>query len=425
MAHLHLENIGPIRVVDVDLRRYNVFIGSQSSGKSTIAKMISFCSWIEKKVATTLSENVFKDSQSFIATAEAYHKMHGYFNANSVVRYSSDLIRIDYEGEKLSIQLLNREIYHRKKIVYIPSDRNLVSMPELEKLVVANQTNLQSFTFDWLNARNAFDKVHRLNLLNLNMQYYYDSQEKEYKDKIIHTNGQTYDISLYDASSGLQSITPLVLMANYYTGQYFTEFEKYISFEKQLAQQKLLATLAISYPTLPYPSNEKIEEDHSVSALMASSATNMLNAQAVIKQKKLYYQLTTPNSTNFIIEEPEQNLFPSTQAQFVSYLMQTCNEGEKLHELTITTHSPYILTQLNILLFAGLLTKNGKAEQVAKIVNPTVIIKPEEIGVFAVQDNGTLESVLDEQTGMISQNYLDAISEDLSVTFQNLYRLMF
>ena len=372
-----------------------------------------------------MSENIFKDSQSFVATAEAYHKMHGYFNANSIVKYSSDVIYIDYVGEKLSIRLINREIYHRKKIIYIPSDRNLVSMPELEKLIVASQTNLQAFTFDWLNARNAFDKGHKLNLLDLNMQYYYDSQEKEYKDKIIHTNGQTYDISLYDASSGLQSITPLVLMANYYTGQYFAEFEKFTSFEKQLAQQKLLATLAVSYPTLPYSSKEKIENEHSISALMASSATNMLNARAIIKQKDLYNQLTTPNSTNFIIEEPEQNLFPSTQAQLVSYLMQTCNEGEKPHELTITTHSPYILTQLNILLFAGILSKRGKAEQAADVISPISTIKPEELSVYAVQDNGSVESVLDEQTGMISQNYLDAISEDLSVTFQNLYSLMF
>ena len=70
MKHLHLENIGPISIVDIDLRRYNVFIGPQSSGKSTIAKLISLCSWVEKRAATTLSENIFANAEDFKIQAE-------------------------------------------------------------------------------------------------------------------------------------------------------------------------------------------------------------------------------------------------------------------------------------------------------------------------------------------------------------------
>ena len=184
-----------------------VIVGPSGAGKSTIAKMISFCLWIEKKVATTLTEKIFSSAGDFVTTAEMYHKMHNYFNDSTVVRYESDVISINYAKDTLTIKLLDKFIYKRKKIVYMPSDRNLVAMPELEKLTLTNKTNLQSFTFDWLNARNTFDKSHKLNLLDLDMQYYYDSTEQIYKDKIVHSNGKTYDISLYDASSGLQSIT--------------------------------------------------------------------------------------------------------------------------------------------------------------------------------------------------------------------------
>lgn len=48
MARLIIRNIGPIKNVDIELNKVNVFIGEQSSGKSTIAKIISFCSWLEK-----------------------------------------------------------------------------------------------------------------------------------------------------------------------------------------------------------------------------------------------------------------------------------------------------------------------------------------------------------------------------------------
>ena len=45
---LIINNIGPIKHVDIYLNKINVIIGPQSSGKSTIAKIISFCSWLEK-----------------------------------------------------------------------------------------------------------------------------------------------------------------------------------------------------------------------------------------------------------------------------------------------------------------------------------------------------------------------------------------
>ena len=47
MARLIIRNIGPIKDIDIELNKVNVFIGEQSSGKSTIAKIVSFCSWLE------------------------------------------------------------------------------------------------------------------------------------------------------------------------------------------------------------------------------------------------------------------------------------------------------------------------------------------------------------------------------------------
>ena len=133
--------------------------------------------------------------------------------------------------------------------------------------------------------------------------------------------------------------------------------------------------------------------------------------------------MTIPSSCDFIIEEPEQNLFPSTQAQLISYLLNICNGLEKQHSFTLTTHSPYILTQLNILLFAGLLQKQGQTEQVSEYISDA--IAPDELNVYAVQNDGTVVSIIDSETNMISQNYLDSVSEELSIKFQQLYRLLF
>ena len=45
-----IHHLGPLKDVEVEINKYNVFIGPQSSGKSTLAKVISFCQWLEKDV---------------------------------------------------------------------------------------------------------------------------------------------------------------------------------------------------------------------------------------------------------------------------------------------------------------------------------------------------------------------------------------
>ena len=47
MDRIEIRNIGPIKDVNFGLNKINVLMGPQSSGKSTIAKIIGFCQWVE------------------------------------------------------------------------------------------------------------------------------------------------------------------------------------------------------------------------------------------------------------------------------------------------------------------------------------------------------------------------------------------
>lgn len=49
MTHILIKNVGPIKNVELDLNKINVFMGPQSSGKSTIAKILCHCQWVEKQ----------------------------------------------------------------------------------------------------------------------------------------------------------------------------------------------------------------------------------------------------------------------------------------------------------------------------------------------------------------------------------------
>lgn len=48
MKKLTIHHIGPIKHVELMLKRINVVIGPQSAGKSCILKIACFCAWAEK-----------------------------------------------------------------------------------------------------------------------------------------------------------------------------------------------------------------------------------------------------------------------------------------------------------------------------------------------------------------------------------------
>ena len=50
MKHLIIQHFGPIENVDIKLKRFNVILGPQSSGKSTLLKVACFCDWMERQI---------------------------------------------------------------------------------------------------------------------------------------------------------------------------------------------------------------------------------------------------------------------------------------------------------------------------------------------------------------------------------------
>ena len=70
---LIIKNVGPIKEVDLFINKVNVFMGQQSSGKSTIAKILSFCNWVEKDISFHQSfQKYIDDKKHFLDKLEIY-----------------------------------------------------------------------------------------------------------------------------------------------------------------------------------------------------------------------------------------------------------------------------------------------------------------------------------------------------------------
>jgi predicted ATPase len=412
MTTIEIRNIGPIKEAKFDLNKINVFMGPQSSGKSTIAKLISYCTWVEKDVATGQSLKVYQDNKNYFKDhIENFHKIKGYFRPNSYILYQSEVIVIKYENEKCTITWVNQYSYKRSKISYIPSDRNTITLPEVEKVEFGN-VYIRSFLFDWLDARKNYPKGKKLSILKLGIDYYYVDNGIIKEDHIRGKNDDgVYDILLSNASSGLQSITPLVAMIDYLTSWIYNEDKT--SFEqdekRKLATRSLMLDL-IFKPYFKYnntPSYDQIIEYDKIfnSQLKENDELISLKTQYDEARKNLF---ATQNS-QFIIEEPEQNLFPETQRDLVYHFLEKCLDRDG-NRLTITTHSPYVLYALNNCLLGGLVNNQLQGEEKVAFLSNDYLsknswINPKFVSVWEIED-GKIRNIQDKDN-IISKNYFD------------------
>ena len=426
MRQLIITNVGPItETAQIMYERFCILIGPQSNGKSTISKVLSTCLWLEKEACTSLSTDVVKSGEEFRNLIEDFHRMHNYIHPDrSIIKYSSPFIKIEYNKGDFSMSFEDNLSYDRLKITYVPSDRNVVTMKDIEKRDL-DPTNFRSFLFDWLETNRNYDSKHKATILNLGIKYYFNAEAKEHMDMLTHENGVTYDIPLYDASSGMQSLVPMNVLMHYLVTDYFVNYGKGVSFEQQQKNVQLAWEIVRVITTKHYPEEVKQKDFKAVYNELIKSKADEGNPQAVeemAEMNRLYGRLLTPKSISFILEEPEQNLFPQTQVDLLNDTIALCN-AEHPSSVFITTHSPYLLAAANILLFSGRLLDLGVSEhQLQEITGTTTTIREGEFTAYTVSD-GTCRSLLDDETHLIRENDLDTASDYNGEVFERLYQV--
>jgi len=132
--------------------------------------------------------------------------------------------------------------------------------------------------------------------------------------------------------------------------------------------------------------------------------------------------------TQFIVEEPEQNLFPQTQMDLLYHLISEINHGRN-HRLVLTTHSPYILYALNNCMMAFLVKDKIDGETASKIDSTKYALNPEDVSVWSIKDgclrndkNEPHKTIQDER-GLIRKNYFNEVMRQVMSDFNKLLEL--
>lgn len=366
MASLHIKHFGPIEdSTKIEFTPLMVLIGRQSSGKSTFMKVLCFCRWIEKRIMVSTDDiiNQYTHYGRFVKELKQFHRLNDdYFKKNTSIEYNGDTITIEYRGgtnPKINRKSDFAQRRYNSKICYIPAERNLVSaLQNIDRAYKATERDvLFNFIYEWDEAKSPSTKS---NPYRLSVTGDFSYANKSGNDFIIRNDG-TESPAFY-ASCGIQSVTPLDVMSHY-----------------MMSQVGKRAPMSMSD----------------------------LNAIQEPNSKRLSYQ-----SAQVFIEEPEQNLYPESQRLIILSLVKALAEAQKNESepsmIMLTTHSPYILSVINVLLSASAASskESGKG-----IIDSNLLLNPSDVSGYFIDEDGIFKSIVDEDLQMLDGMQLDGVSD--------------
>ena len=326
--YLSIKSFGPIKDVKLDnIKPFTFFIGESGSGKSTILKVLAMMRHMCKQI-----------------------NLRSYLKLGNVIDKTIDLSISEY----LRNGGMTDYVKNDTEIVYSKGDCNITYTPQkglkgTRKIISSENLSLEKISF-FSDKRGAIAPL-LANLSDGAALGFYFTEPFE------------------DASSGIQTMTPLAVIAEYFS----KHFDLVHGFNSSIV------TLLGKNDSL-------------------SSFRHDMNIGDIANR-----------SIHLMIEEPELSMFPTAQRSSLNMLIDKCLNGNKYMTLTLATHSPYIINHLNLLLKA--FDKGVKIENAALDYHKTEVY---------VVEHGMVKSIKVQNAHLINTDYL---SDDINEIYNEYDKL--
>lgn len=376
MSSIIIQHFGAIKMhnAPIEIKKVTFFIGNQGSGKSTVAKLIATFMWIEKAlVRGDYDRKWFERKNRFKNTFLPYHRIENYLKENTFIQYEGEAYIITYENESLKLEEKKNNNYSLPQIMYVPSERNFIAYVRSPKELKLFSEALKEFLTEFDNSKEI--------VKNLSLPINEAILDYDKLNDALNLKGKDYKIKLTEASSGFQSFVPIHMVSNYLVNTIKKDSGIKVSMsgeEKDRFRKEV----------------EQIYKNELFTDEQKRIAISVLS-------KKF-------NKTSFvnIVEEPEQNLFPTSQGNMLYSLLKINNEIAD-NKLIITTHSPYLVNYVSLAVEAGKLKQGVIAEKEGRL-NEIVPINADDLAIYQLkEEDGTIE-LLDSYEGIPSdENFLN------------------
>lgn len=376
-----IKNFGPLKEVEIDdIKPLTVFIGKSAGGKSIIMKVIVLMRYIYKMVnirSYLKNAKITRSPFKLRFNSLLHDGLKGMITAQTEIYYT-----VEINGNKYTLKYTNRGLQSDINIpdkdliffkeAYVSGMRSLIPI-WASKAVSVKGENLGFFfheTFNDFNDATDVIKEQKLEYLNLKMKVR-KSGNRPKLFTIESLQNDAVPIELRYASSGIQTSAPLVAIVHYFAQEFSFKDAFQRSVLNYLYKQDLLTKFTLG-----------------------------INRNKLGKYVHIH------------IEEVELSLAPEDQRAFMSNLVEEVfhkNKKDRKLGLMVSTHSPYIVNHLNVLLRAGYFEK-------ARENYP--FLEKDDIAVYRVNE-GKIISLMatDNDTGEYVINALD-MSDTMERTFE-------
>lgn len=429
MEKLMVRNFGPIEEVDIEIKDINVFIGKTSSGKSTVAKLISIFH---------SSEFLFSDNYKSFRQMLIDYNIDFEIGENTSLEY----IKGNYKWRIVKDEFQNnypfKTLFPALQKLFESSDQNNShhnAQSFLSWVTIMNLENSELHAQEPLVSYNSVSLAAKINeVVNI---------RKKLEDRELRTLGGTdYVIKeLYlELQEDLNYLVPTYIPAerniiSMVGESIFGLLNNNVTLAKcvkdfgsvfETARKKNLGiNMDLLGARFVYHNGEnliQLSDGNTIKLEKASSGFQSLTPMFVVLADML---LTSYSERNLItIEEPELNLYPTAQKELTEFVISIANHNR--NKLIITTHSPYILTTIDNLIQAknSFNTKNELINEIKSIVPENIWVEFESVTCHYFED-GRSNSTLDNENRSIGASNIDDVSTELSETFEKLLDLKY
>jgi predicted ATPase len=436
-SKLIVKNFGPLKDINVTLKNVNVFIGPQASGKSALAKLFTIFKAPRKFLKDFDKDSTIDKSETY---DKAFRDTLEEYNIGSFLREDTE---IEFDSELHSLSYKEGKINYEPKLFY--------KVQELEKLkddFIENDERIQILLNHFKKTLVFFDirLFDILSIENGKNVFDYDSEdieeitETQFLEAIaelknielnLSTNTSLYIPAERNFINIIKNASLNLLNNNVPIPKHILSFGAEL--EKATIKQIDLSFLQknLFYKSINGEDRVFTNEEHSIKLTEAASGIQSVLPilLPILHNKNLI------GHRSFVIEEPELNLFPVAQYELIKLLEFGRNESYWEDNGTIhtyTTHSPYILSAVNNLLYSYKVKnfriplssneeKKEQKEKIESIVNAD--INPQYFTAYQIF-NGKAQSIFNEETGLIDDNFIDEASDKIGDDFDALMELM-
>lgn len=422
---LIVKNFAGIKELKIEIKRINILIGPQASGKSVCAKLLFyFKSFIWEILSVVETEQTKRNLDSnYSKTFEEYFPSDSWGSHNFFIRYEicDVFIEITRKQDSKGKILLSYSDFFKKELAELRllfrkiKEKNFENNDKYERIdrLYLIRTVLRDSLIDFLSTslcREAaftqlFIPAGRSFFANLQSSIFSFLSSNNALDPFLRVFGSTYEnikgvrFNFRDRSGERKDIQD--------------EIDRLI--EKSLCGKHI---------------HEKGKDFLEIADGRRISVANSSSGQQetlplTIMLAALPFLTSSRSGQTVYIEEPEAHLFPSAQRSVIELIATVFNYRKEKLQFFITTHSPYVLTAINNLLQAGLLYEDASQDmlrQIEKIVPKYKALTTADVSAY-VLENGKCSNIICFDTGLIDAKVIDSVSDELAIEFDKLLNL--